>query len=125
MTTKEDLVVQYSEESKKRFVTLNIPIDNDGIGRVIFEASGYLEAVILPKMMVSFPSVRIYPVDLEYLAFDLKEQTETRVFFPRVQMHDVNGKVVDYFDKIYLSGSIVVEINNAVPESDFQIILVI
>jgi len=121
------------EEEKKKFLKLNIPIDNKGHGLANFNASGYLEAVILPKM-VSFPTIKIYPKGMEeYPAFHLKEQkflfdlenSGERVFFPRVQMHDIYGKVINQFDKIYLSGIVSVEIIGGVPESQFEIVLVI
>ena len=122
----EDLIIQYLESfPKKHLLHLSIPIDSNGYGKTTFEASNYLESVILPKM-ISFPTVRIYSQNSEdYVVFDLKEQTETRIFFPRIQLCDITGKTIDYFDKIYLSGVFVVEISKSIPDSDFEMFLVV
>ena len=122
---KEDLVINYSDGKPKEFKKFTISLDNNGHGMINFEASNYLEAIVIPTM-ISFPSVRIYSSEIpSFVVFDLKEQSDTKMFFPRVQSHDSNGKLVDNFEKPYLSGNFVIEISNGVPESLFEMYMVV
>jgi len=108
-----------------RIISLPVKLDDKGYGKVFFKSDGYLEAVII-RRNISFPSIKIFSQDIpEYIVFEPTAQIVAQTYFPRVQCHGTQGKDLEHYDKIYMIGNFAVEIRSGIPDSVFDIKLVV
>ena len=128
---KEDLELNVREipSTKHKYVDVNISLDQNGSGRGMVELDGYLEGVILPKIVDNFyyPNITIYPESYpQYVALNLKKaNSDSPVFLVRMNAVNIEGIKIEQSVKPVLSGNIVVDVRSGVPNSQFTITLVI
>ena len=124
---KEGLNIKIEETDEfPNHVILNIPINENGTGSADFSAEGFLESVIIPSNMISNPNILCMSVDEpQYVVFDLRE-FDTSLLPIRVSARDYKGaKIAGKEVKLYLSGNYTIRVKGAVPESIFQIRLLV
>jgi len=114
--------VENTEEEKPEplsgLITLEIEIDEQGIGISNITVNGTLEKVIIPQNIISTYNILcVNANEPQDIVFDIKE-VNGGVFAIRRRVHDQNGKYAESdFDKIYMNGSYMVKISGAVPKS--------